>query len=62
MTAPPLSDLASLDRDITSALAVLRRARLVSGRSDDPDLARTAAEAQWRLDRLLDRRLTATRR
>ena len=62
MTAPPLSDLDSLDRDITLALAVLRRARLANCRSGDPDIARIEAEAAWRLDRLLDRRLAATRR
>jgi hypothetical protein len=59
MTAPPLSDL---DGDITLALAVLRRARLACGRSSDPDIARIEAEAEWRLNRLLDRRLAVTRR
>jgi hypothetical protein len=61
MTAPPLSDLDSLDRDITLALAVLRRARLASGRSNNPDVARTAEHAEWRLNRLLERRLAGTR-
>ncbi|HEY0509628.1 MAG TPA: hypothetical protein VGD12_16335 [Blastococcus sp.] len=59
MTAPPLSDL---DGDITLALAVLRRARLACGRSSDPDIARIEAEAEWRLNLLLDRRLAVTRR
>ena len=61
MTAPPLSDLDGLDRDITLALAVLRRARLACGRSGDPSIARIEVEAEWRLNRLLDRRLAATR-
>ena len=61
MTAPPLPDLGSLDRDITLALAALRRARQVFGRSTDPDIAGLEREAEWRLNRLLDRRLTATR-
>ena len=61
MTAPPLSDLDSLDRDITLALAVLRRARLACGRSSSPDVARVAEYAEWRLNRLLDRRLAGTR-
>jgi hypothetical protein len=61
MTAPPLPDLGRLDRDITLALAALRQARQVSGRSTDPDTADLVREAEWRLDRLLDRRLTATR-
>ena len=61
MTAPPLSDLDGLDRDITLALAVLRRARLACGRSSDPNIARIEAEAEWRLNRLLDRRLAVTR-
>jgi len=61
MTAPPLPDLRSLDRDITLALAALRRARQVFGRSTDPDIAGLETEAEWRLNRLLDRRLTATR-
>jgi hypothetical protein len=62
MTAPPLSDLGGLDRDITLALAVLRRARLARDRSSDPNVARIEADAEWRLNRLLDRRLAATRR
>jgi hypothetical protein len=61
MTAPPLPDLVSLDRDITLALAALRRARQVFGRSTDPDIAGLEREAEWRLNRLLERRLTATR-
>jgi hypothetical protein len=61
MTAPPDVDLDSLDRDITLSLAALRRARLVFGASTDPDIAGLEREAEWRLNRLLDRRLTATR-
>jgi hypothetical protein len=61
MTAPPLSDLDGLDRDITRALAALRRVRLACARSGDPDAAREAVDAEWRLNQLLDRRLAATR-
>ncbi len=61
MTAPPLSGLDGLDRDITLALAALRRARWACGRSTDPDIAGLEREAEWRLNRLLDRRITATR-
>lgn len=61
MTAPPLSDLDGLDRDITLALAALRQARWAGGRSTDPDTAVLEREAEWRLNRLLDRRITATR-
>jgi hypothetical protein len=62
MTAPPLPDLDSLDRDISLALAALRRARVACGRSTDPDTAILENEAEWRLNRLLDRRIAATRR
>jgi hypothetical protein len=61
MTAPPLPDLESLDREVTLALAALRRARRVFGHSTDPDIAGLEKEAEWRLNRLLDRRITATR-
>ena len=61
MTAPRLLDLDSLDRDITLALAALRRARQVFGSSTDPDIADLEREAEWRLNRLLDRRLSDTR-
>jgi hypothetical protein len=61
MTAPPLSDLDGLDRDITLALAVLRRARRAGGRSSDPSITRIEVEAEWRLNRLLERRLAVSR-
>ena len=61
-SAPPSTDLDSLDRDITRALAALRRARLARGRSDDPATVRTTEDAEWRLNRLLDRRLAAARK
>jgi hypothetical protein len=60
MTAPTLSDLEILDRDITLALAALRRARGAFGHSNDPDIAGIEREAEWRLNRLLDRRITVT--
>ena len=59
--APPVPELDNLDRDITLALAALRRARLARSRSDDLDTARTEENAEWRLNRLLDRRLVAAR-
>jgi hypothetical protein len=61
MTAPPLTDLESLDLDITQALAALRRARSMCRRSTDPDIGGLETEAEWRLNRLLDRRITVTR-
>ena len=60
--APPLSDLDTLDRDITVALAVLRRVRTAGNRSSDPFAARAEEDAEWRLNRLLDRRSAASRR
>lgn len=61
-SAPPSPDLDSLDRDITLALAVLRRVRLARSRSADPDTVRAEEHAEWQLNLLLDRRLAASRR
>jgi hypothetical protein len=60
--APSLPDLDSLDRDITLALAVLRRVRLAHSRSSDPDIARAEEHAEWQLNLLLDRRIAVSRR
>ena len=54
-------ELDCLDRDITRALAELRVARRASGRSPTPDTARAEELAEWRLNRLLERRHGALR-
>ena len=54
-------ELDCLDRDTTRALAELRVARRASGRSPTPDTARAEELAEWRLNRLLERRHGALR-
>ena len=54
-------ELDGLDRDITRALADLRVARRASGSSATPDTARAEELAEWRLNRLLERRHGALR-
>ena len=54
--AQDFHELDGLDRDITSALAELRVARRRSDPSADPDTARAEELAEWRLNRLLERR------
>jgi len=44
-----------LHRDISRALADLRRARLAAGGSTAPELAHDVELAEWRLNRLLER-------
>jgi hypothetical protein len=54
-------ELDCLDRDTTRALAELRLARRVSGRTPTHDTARAEELAEWRLNRLLERRHGALR-
>jgi hypothetical protein len=64
MTAPtrPLPDLATLDRHITDALAVLRVARAASRRSPNAVSILAEDDAESRLNGLLEFRQAALRR
>jgi hypothetical protein len=61
-SAPASCDLDGLARDITGALADLRLARRVSDGSVSLDTARAVEMAEWRLNRLLERRHDVLRR
>ena len=53
--ARPDGRTASWRRDITRALAELRRARRAAGGSTAPELSHDVDLAEWRLNRLLER-------
>jgi hypothetical protein len=61
MTAPPPGELSELEEEITRALAELRAARRASYPRPTLDTARAEEIAEWRLNRLLDRRYAVLR-